>query len=615
VGRNTPRVVGTAGHIDHGKSTLITALTGIDPDRLAEEKRRGMTIDLGFAHIRLPSGREVGIVDVPGHARFIRNMLAGVHGLDAVILVVAADEGVRPQTREHLDIVDLLEVKRGVVALTKVDLVDDQWRALVAEEVTAAIEPTSLSGASIVPVSAVTGQGLDELKAALDAALDESDARADLGRPRLPIDRVFTMSGFGTVVTGTLVDGSLHAGDELELVPGGRRVRVRGLQQHNRTVEVASPGGRVAANITGADRHEIKRGDVLAPPRTLTATRRVDARVRVLPDAPRALRHGAELTLHTGTVEMGCRAIVLEGDAIAVGSEGWVQLYLEAPIAALAGDRFILRLPSPSTTLAGGRLEDVAPRKHARHDAAVRESLERRASGDVLQEELRKYPRGVTVEGLLKATLATTGGVEGIAARRVAGWLWAPEHWDALAARARSELAAYHAAHPLRAGMPREELRSRLGVAPAAFGPALTGLIEDGVAVEHSAEVALPDHRVAADAADGTGSRLLEELGRTPFAPPSITEAMQKSGAGAEVVRALERRGDVVRVSEDVVFTRDAYEGAVALVKEMLASGGSITVAQLRDRMGASRRPALALLEHLDSRRVTRRVGDARVLR
>ena len=608
-------VVGTAGHIDHGKSTLITALTGIDPDRLAEEKRRGMTIDLGFAHLRLPSGREVGIVDVPGHARFIGNMLAGVHGLDAVVLVVAADEGVRPQTREHLDIIDLLEVRRGVVALTKLDLVDGEWLEMVTGEVRTALERTSLVDARIVPVSAVTGAGLEYLGAALDEVLADEDARADLGRPRLPIDRVFTMSGFGTVVTGTLVDGSLSAGEELELVPNGRRVRVRGLQQHNRPAETVSPGNRVAANLTGVERHEIRRGEVLALPGSLPSTRRVDARVRVLRDAPRPLRHGAELTLHTGTAEVGCRAIVLEGDSIGAGFEGWVQVYLDAPIAARAGDRFILRLPSPSATLAGGQFADVSPRKHPRHDAAVRASLERRVAGDVLLEELRKYPRGVAVQALLKATLSTTGGVDALDARRIADWLWAREHWAALASRARAELSAYHSAYPLRAGMPREEARSRLGIAPAAFGPALAGLVEDGVVVEHGAEIALPDHHVAVEAADGAGSRLLEELGRTPFAPPSIAEAMEKSGAGLEVVRALERRGDVVRVSEDVVFTRDAYEGAVALVRDMLAGGASITVAQLRDRMGASRRPALALLEHLDSRRVTRRVGDARILR
>jgi selenocysteine-specific elongation factor len=371
-------VVGTAGHIDHGKSTLITALTGIDPDRLAEEKRRGMTIDLGFAHMRLPSGREIGIVDVPGHARFMRNMLAGTHGLDAVVLVVAADEGVMPQTREHLEVVDLLEVRRGVVALTKVDLVDQAWLELVTEEVRETLQETTLADAAVLPVSAVTGQGLEELKAALDGLLDGAQPRVDLGRPRLPIDRVFTMSGFGTVVTGTLVEGTVSVGDELEVVPRGRLVRVRGLQRHNRSVETASPGIRVAANLTGVEKSELARGDVLARPQTLQSTRRIDAHVRVLASAPRALRHGAELLLHTGTTEVGCRAIVLTGDAIEPGGQGWVQLYLERAIAAGSQDRIILRVPSPPLTLAGGRLMDVAPRKHSRHDAAVGESLDRR---------------------------------------------------------------------------------------------------------------------------------------------------------------------------------------------------------------------------------------------
>ena len=608
-------VVGTAGHIDHGKSTLITALTGVDPDRLAEEKRRGMTIDLGFGHLRLPSGREVGIVDVPGHARFIRNMLAGVHGLDAVILVVAADEGVRPQTREHLEIVDLLEVRRAVVALTKIDLVDPEWIQMVSAEVADAIEHTSLEGAPIIPVSSVDHRGLDKLAAALDAVLAQGDSKADLGRPRLPIDRAFTMSGFGTVVTGTLVDGSLTTGQELEVVPDGRVVRVRGLQHHNRKVEIALPGSRVAVNLAGVEKHEVDRGAVLALPGSLTASRRVDARVRVLGDAGRPLKHGAEVTLHTGTLEVGARAIVLDGDTIAPGTEGWVQLYLERPAAVAAGDRFVLRVPSPSLTLAGGRFADVAPRKHPRHDAAVRESLERRASGNVLQEELGKYPRGVAVAALLKATLSTAADIESLDARRSGDWIWAREHWSAMAQHVAAELAAYHAAHPLRPGMPREELRSRAGVPPAAFAAALAGLVGDGSVMERGGDIALAAHQVSFDAADGPAGRLIAELAANPFAPPSLAEAMQKSGATAEVVRALERRGDVVRLSDDIAYTRDAYQMAVALVKETIAVAGSVTVAQVRDKMGASRRPVVALLEHLDAQHVTRRVGDTRVLR
>src|SRR5438093_267670 len=487
-------VVGTAGHIDHGKSTLITALTGIDPDRLAEEKRRGMTIDLGFAHMTLPSGREVGIVDVPGHARFMRNMLAGAHGLDAALLVVAADEGLMPQTREHLDVLDLLEVKRGLVVLTKRDLVEADWLALVEQEVVAALRGTSLEGARAHAVSALTGEGLTELVAALDALLDSAEPRPDVGRPRLPIDRVFLISGFGTVVTGTLVDGSIKVGDELEVVPGARRVRVRGLQRHNEKVERAGPGNRVAANLGGVEK------------------------------------------------------------------------------------------------------SDLAP-------------------GDVLAAELRKYPRGVTVAALLKATTAVHADVDRLHARRVGDWIFSDEAWRSIASRAGDELAAYHQAYPFRAGMAREELRSKLSVSAASFPAVVQGLVEDGRLVERNGSLSSPAHSVALDTESGPAQELMRVLAEQPFAPPSLSEAAARAGASEELVRALALQGDIVRVADDVAFSRDAYESAVALVKEIVAASGSVTVAQLRDRMGASRRPVLALLEHLDARRVTRRVGDARVLR
>ncbi|HEY4886988.1 MAG TPA: selenocysteine-specific translation elongation factor [Candidatus Dormibacteraeota bacterium] len=608
-------VVGTAGHIDHGKSTLITALTGIDPDRLAEEKRRGMTIDLGFAHLRLPSGLEVGIVDVPGHARFIRNMLAGTHGLDAVMLVIAADEGVMPQTREHLEIIDLLDVRRGIVVLSKVDLVDADWLALVRSEVLEELEGTSLSDAPVVPFSAVSGEGKADLLTALDALFEATPPRLDLGRPRLPIDRVFTMSGFGTVATGTLVDGTLTLGEELEVVPGGRMARVRGLQQHNRKVDTASPGSRVAANLTGVEKDQLARGDVLARPKTLNATRRVDAAVRVLASASQSLRHGAELLLHTGTAEVGCRVILLEADEIKAGAKGWVQLYLERPIAAAAQDRFILRVPSPPSTIAGGRFIDVAPRKHSRRDSVVRQSLERRAAGDVLQEELRKYPRGVTVAALLKATMAPEADVAALNAKHIGEWLYDGDAWQSIADRATHELETYHGAHPLRPGMAREELRSRLGVPPGSFSSVVQGLLDDGRVAERDGSLALPVHHVELHAAGGAAAPLLELLGRQPLAPPSLTEAIRETGASPEIIRALAQRGDIVRVGDDIAFTKDAYESAVAIVKDIISNTGSITVAQLRDRMGASRRPVLALLEHLDAQRVTRRVGDARVLR
>ena len=609
-------VVGTAGHIDHGKSTLIQALTGIDPDRLEEEKRRGMTIDLGFAYLILPSGRLAGIVDVPGHARFIRNMLAGVHGMDAVLLVVAADEGVMPQTREHLEIVDLLEVSRGLAVVTKVDLVEPDWLELVTAEVSETLATTSLAGAEILAVSSTTGAGLEELKVRLDLLLAGTPLRKDLGRPRLPVDRVFTIGGFGTVVTGTLVDGSLKVGEELELQPSGRRARVRGLQQHNRKVEAAQPGSRVAANLVGVEKDELDRGEVLARPGTVSATRRLDASLRVLADSPRPLRHGAQVMLHTGTAEVPARAIVLAGDQVAPGSTGWVQLYCEQPVAVATGDRFVLRLPSPSATIAGGAFADVNPRRHPRHDERVRESLERRLAGEVLQEELRKYPRGITEKALLRATLADVADASRLEARRAGQWLFAAEAWSALADRAKQALAGYHRAHPLRGGMPREEMKSRLGLAPAAFGPVLAEFVKDGLLAERNGELALPDHRVEIEpATGGPASRLLELLGARPFAPPSLPEAMREAGASAEMVRALAHKGDLVRLSEDVAFTRAAFDAALEQVRAAVARDGTVTVASLRDRMEASRRPILALLEYLDAQRITRRVGDARVLR
>jgi selenocysteine-specific elongation factor len=366
-------------------------------------------------------------------------------------------------------------------------------------------------------------------------------------------------------------------------------------------------------NVTGVDKSEVARGDVLAPPQTLQSTRRIDAHVRVLASAPRALRHGAEVLLHTGTTEVGSRVIVLAGDAIEPGHDGWVQLYLERAIAAGADDHFVLRIPSPAITVAGGRFVDVAPRKHPRHDIAVSESLGRRAAGDVLQEELRKYSRGVSVAALLKATMAREVDIDRLDARRIGEWVFATEAWNTVADRAIAEVAAYHAAHPLRPGIAREELRNRLRLHPSSFPAALATLVAESRLEERQGAIATPDHHVAI-AEDGPAGRLLELLGHHPFAPPSLQEATQQAGVGPEVVRALAQGGAIVRVSDDIAYTKDAYANAVEMVKELIAATGSVTVAQLRDRMGASRRPVLALLEHLDAAKVTRRVGDQRVL-
>ncbi|MDP9245919.1 MAG: selenocysteine-specific translation elongation factor, partial [Chloroflexota bacterium] len=373
------RVVGTAGHVDHGKSTLIRALTGIDPDRLHEERERGMTIDLGFAWLTLPGGADVGIVDVPGHQDFIRNMLAGIGGIDAVILVIAADEGVMPQTREHLAILQLLGIERGVVALTKRDLVDDDWAALVRTDVRGALAGTPLAGAPMVDVSATTRRGLDELVASLESVLGAAPPRRDLARPRLPIDRAFTMTGFGTVVTGTLVDGTLRVGDEIELMPGGLRGRIRGLQTHRQAIDAARPGSRVAANVTGIEKEAVDRGMVLAHPGTIAPTSVIATRLELLRDVSGPLEHDDTVRVHAGTAEAIARASVLELGAIEAGGHAWVQLRLATPLAVAVGDRLVVRRPSPSETLGGGAVADTSgERSRTRADAVA--SLERRTA-------------------------------------------------------------------------------------------------------------------------------------------------------------------------------------------------------------------------------------------
>ncbi len=357
------KVIATAGHVDHGKSTLIQALTGIDPDRLQEEKQRGMTIDLGFAWLTLPHGEPVGIVDVPGHIDFIKNMVAGVGAVDAALLVVAADEGVMPQTHEHLAVLDLLAVPRGVVALTKIDLVEEAgWLELVEEELREALQGTTLADAPIVPVSAITGEGLDALLQALADTLAQAPARAIDGPPRLFIDRAFSMAGFGTVVTGTLKEGSLHVGDEIIIEPGGLKARIRGLQSHKQRIETALPGSRVAVNLTGLHPSQLYRGQVLTTPGRVKSSKRVDVRLRAWEDAPAMLRHNMEITFHSGSAETMGKLRLLEGDELLPGEETWAQIELRDPVAVSRGDRFIIRRPSPSATLGGGVIVDPAPR-------------------------------------------------------------------------------------------------------------------------------------------------------------------------------------------------------------------------------------------------------------
>jgi selenocysteine-specific elongation factor len=610
-------VIGTAGHVDHGKSTLVKTLTGIDPDRWAEEQRREMTIDLGFAWLDLPSGRAVSLIDVPGHERFIKNMLAGVGGLDAALLVVAADESLMPQTREHIAILDLLDVRHGVVALTKADLVDDDWLELVREEVAEGLRGTSLEGFAIVPVSARSGRGIPELLAALDAALDATPARGGArGAPRLPVDRSFTIGGFGTVVTGTLIDGPLSVGQELAVLPAGLRARVRGLQTHNRRGETALPGTRVAVNLAGVHHTEVGRGDVLAPPDALRPTALLDLRLRVLPDAPAPIAQNDALDLFAGAAEVPCRITLLDAEALEPGASGWAQLRLERPVAVARGDRVILRVPSPSRTVAGGTVTDTAPRRHRRFRPEVIAALETLSRGDPAELLLQALGDGPPVP--LDEAAAGMGAAlaRDVAARLAAEGALVPlgdlavsaAGWAKLADRLGPTLRAFHSRFPLRQGMPREELRQKLRLAPRALGPVLEEAASRGLVGRDDVSVWLAGHDPQpAPAARRALDAALAAMRRAPYSPPA------PDLDGELLAWALERRL-LVRVAPDVFLLPETYDELERWVRAAIAEAGSVGVGQLRDRFGSSRKYALAFLEHLDERKVTRREGEGRVL-
>ena len=618
-------VVGTAGHVDHGKSSLVLALTGTDPDRLAEEKRRGMTIELGFAVWTLPGGERAGVIDVPGHRRFIRTMLAGAHGIDLVLLVVAADEGVMPQTREHLAICGLLGASRAVVALTKCDLVDADMLELARADVDEVMRNSPLRGAPVVACSALTGAGLDELAATVERELHGVPARPDRGRPRLFVDRAFSMPGFGPVVTGTLEGGRLHAGDEILVLPPGRRARVRALQHHGDEVQRAEPGRRTAVNLSGIDVADLGRGMALVLPGTLAATSRLDVRLRVLDDAPAAVRHRGAVVLYLGTEEVPATAWLLDGAELAPGAEGFAQLHLDAPVVASPGDRVVVRRATPPATLGGGVVLDVAPKRHRRHDAEVGAALQRRSGGEVealVLEELRKARLGVDLATLVRLTGAGRAQVEAAVAslgevaltfgeRR---WI-ARERWEELRERAVAVLAAYHGSEPLRAGMAREEWRSRLRLSGPLAAEAVRRLRAAGAVEEREGMLALPGRgRTVTDTARAAADAIVATLEQHPVDPPGMAE-LRAAGLTPQLLRLLVDERRVVRLGPEVVMGAEAYARARQAIADHLGEHGAATVAQLRDHLGATRRLVVPLLEHLDAARVTVRDGDLRRLR
>jgi len=614
-------VLGTAGHVDHGKSALIQALTGIDPDRLREEKERGMTIDLGFAWLQLPSGREVGIVDVPGHEHFIKNMLAGVGGIDLALLIIAANEGVMPQTREHLAILDLLGIKKGIAVITKKDLVDEEWLSLVKMDVEELIAPTTLAGSPIITASAVTREGLPELLAAIDQLLDSMQPKKDTGRPRLPIDRVFTIAGAGTIVTGTLLDGSLRVGQEVEIIPAGLKSRLRGLQTHKTHLDTAAPGSRVAANLVGIATTQLKRGDVLTNPGWLAPTRMLNVKLSLLPSTRHPLRHNATVSVHSGTSEVMAKVRLLEKDELKPGDTSWAQLLLAEPVAVVKGDRFVIR--SPQDTLGGGEMVETHTKRYRRYRSTLIQSLESKEKGTAREiliatlETNQPQDTGTlihnsglppneampTIEALIeeKSLMAIGTGEHRI--------LFTAPGWDNLQEKVKIVVQDYHKRLPTRPGMPRGELGSKLQLSAAAYALTLHRLLDDGILIEEGAAVRLPTHQIQLSREQQAKvDAYLQSLARNPYAPPS--DILPEP----ELLNFLIKQRRVVKVSDSVVFSASAYDEMVKKIIAHIKSKGKITLAETRDLFNTSRKYAQALLEHLDQEKITRRVGDERVL-
>ncbi len=643
-------VVGTAGHIDHGKSTLVRALTGIDPDRLQEEKARGITIDLGFAHAEFGDVR-VAFVDVPGHERFIKNMLAGATGIDAVALVIAADESVMPQTREHFDICRLLGVRHGLVVLTKADLVDEDTLELATLEVRELVHGSFLEGRPVIPVSAADGRGLDQLRGALVSLAADLPMRPGAGILRLPIDRAFSVKGFGTVVTGTLVAGRVRVDDDLVLVPGERRVKVRGLQAHGETLAMADAGRRLAVNLAGVDLDEVRRGDTLTRPGALPESRVSDAVLQVLEGAA-PLCHGARVRVHAGTAELlgrvavsglsgqpdnaGDTAPVAQGD-IPAGARAHVRLRLEAPIVATRGDRFIVRAYSPPVTVAGGVVLDPAPARSAIRTAAGRARFAaidlRGAPGEterfLAQVVSERGGLGVGLDELSRRAGHTDSElapaverlVQAGTVRRVGHLLASAAALEALSAKLVEAVDAYHRQQPLSEGLPREEARTRLFARADAtvFDHVVSTLTAAGRLAGRE-RLSLPSRRPALSAEDeGALARVAEAFDRAGLSPPEAPALAASLGVPAEtvarVITVLLRQRVLAKV-DSIIFHASALDRLKAEIREFkgTAAGARLEVATVKDRYGITRKFAIPLLEYLDRERVTRRVGDARVV-
>lgn len=627
--------LGTAGHVDHGKTALVRALTGIDTDRLKEEKERGITIELGFAHLLLPDGIMVGIVDVPGHERFVKHMVAGATGIDCVALIIAADEGIMPQTREHLAICSLLGVTTGLIALTKIDLVDREWLDLVSEDIRDFVAGTFLEGAPIIPLSSVTGEGLETFMHALAERVATIAAREDAGIFRLPIDRIFTMKGFGTIVTGTVTSGHLSVGDEVVIMPAGKRGRVRGMQHHGKAVDTVSRGQRAAANIQGVAKDEVPRGSVLSLPDTLIPSHRLDAFLTMLPVTAGTLKNRQLVRLHVGTDELTARMVIIGHETVPAGKSAYVQLFVEKPLAVVAGDRFVIRSYSPMTTIGGGLILDPLPRKYKRSYTTYEEELVSLHHGP-LQERMRTVlNRSGWVGAQPREIILRTGtaygqirpALEEMCARNEVAIVEDDEHrmvsgeiYCRLKERIGKQIADYHEQHPLKEGIPREALRQMVGgyISARLFTQALLELEHEGAIVVEKEWVRAAQHRVTFGNLERLRADVEKKYRVAGLTPPSRREILAEFGSTKEVEAVLDmllKEGVLVKVSEDLYFHHEPLSRLEEDYRALLLREDKATPVTFKELTGLTRKFVIPLMEYFDARKLTLRMGDYRILR
>jgi selenocysteine-specific elongation factor len=628
-------ILGTAGHIDHGKSSLVKALTGTDPDRLKEEKERGITLDLGFASLDIPGGNRLGIVDVPGHEGLIKNMLAGVGGIDIVMLVIAADEGIMPQTREHLAICDLLHVKKGLIALTKMDMVEKDWLALVQDEIRDFVKSTFLEKSPIIAVSSKTGENLPALVQELDKLAKEVSPKSSNGILRLPIDRVFTMKGFGTVVTGTLLSGTISQDQEVDILPRGIKTKVRGIQSHGKAAQRAVAGQRTAVNLQGVEKDQLSRGDTIVQKGFLTPTRNVDAFLSLLKQGTRILKTGTRIRFYNNTQEAIGRITLIGASELVPGQEGYVQFRLESPVIIQHGDRYIIRFYSPMETLGGGMVLDPHPRRH--RTSRMQESVKNLGilEKGSLEEKLGLFISGKSLAGMEEAEIIgavsadkqeIANALSALVQKKIvlrADTLYVHSiHIAGLEKKIIDLITEFHRANPLKPGLDKEELKGTLKMRlhPKALNMAVDGLLKRKQIEAEASKLRLPGFKAAVGKDQGAiKDKIVEAIKKGGSQPPVREELPQLLGItdkdAKDLLKLLSDEGRISRVNDSIYLARDILEKMRQDLKKHLLEKKEITVAEFRDIAKTSRKFAVPLMEYFDSQKLTQRVGDKRVLR